>query len=72
MAHLYDYAGIDGKVILPTPEECRTDKPNALSWDISVSTARCSAGSTWSGAIHRWKITNQPEDRDKALRIARG
>lgn len=27
-----DYAGLDGFVPLPTPEECADGKPNALAW----------------------------------------
>lgn len=29
---IYDYAGLGGEVSLPTPEECRDCKPNAMGW----------------------------------------
>ena len=29
---MYDYAGLNGEIILPTPEECNEHKPNALAW----------------------------------------
>lgn len=29
---LYDYAGLNGEISLPTPEECRRCQPNALGW----------------------------------------
>ena len=34
---LYDYAGMNGEVILPTPEECDRSMPNGLSWHTPVS-----------------------------------
>jgi hypothetical protein len=68
----YDHADMDGKVVLPTPEECRTDKPNALSWDISVTDGAMFGGLYMEAAIHRWRITSQAEDREKARRIAAG
>ena len=30
---LFDFAPINGKVLLPTPEECAQGKPNAFSWN---------------------------------------
>lgn len=29
---IYDYVGLDGEILLPTPEECRLNQPNALGW----------------------------------------
>ncbi|MBM4048860.1 MAG: hypothetical protein FJ279_27480 [Planctomycetes bacterium] len=68
----YDHAGFDGEIVLPTPEECRTNKPNALSWDISVTDGAMFGGMYMEAAVHRWQITHQAEDRDKARRIAKG
>ena len=68
----YDHAGLDGEVVLPTAEECLADKPNALTWDISVSDGAMFGGLYIEGAIHRWTITRQAEDREKARRIAKG
>lgn len=68
----YDHAGFDGRVVLPTPEECLADKPNALSWDISVTDGAMFGGLSIEGAIHRWTITRKDDDRDKVRRIARG
>lgn len=69
---IYNHAGLDGKVVLPTPEECRENKPNALSWDISVSDGAMFGGFYLEAAVHRWKLTGQAEDRRKARRIAGG
>jgi len=68
----YDHAGLDGKVVLPTAEECLADQPNALSWDISVTDGAMFGGLYIEGAIHRWTITRQAEDREKVRRIAKG
>ena len=68
----YDHAGLDGKVVLPTAEECRADKPNALSWDISVTDGAMFGGLYIEGTIHRWTITREAEDREKVRRIAKG
>lgn len=62
----------DGNVVLPTPEECRADKPNALSWDISVTDGAMFGGMYLEAAVYRWQITNQAEDRENARRIASG
>ena len=69
---LRNQAGLDGEVVLPTPEECRSDRPNALSWDISISDGAMFGGLYMEAAIHRWQITGEAEDREKARRIARG
>ena len=68
----YDHAGLDGEVVLPTAEECLADKPNALTWDISVSDGAMFGGFYMEGAIQRWMITRQAADREKARRIAKG
>lgn len=68
----YDHADLEGSVVLPTPEECAANKPNALSWDISVTDGSMFGGMYMEAAINRWKITAAPEDREKVRRIARG
>lgn len=68
----YDHAGLDGRVVIPTAEECRANKPNAMSWDISITDGAMFGGFYMEAAIHRWKITKQAEDREKVRRVARG
>jgi len=65
-------ADMDGHIVLPTAEECLANKPNALSWDISVTDGSMFGGMYLEAAIHRWQITGQAEDREKAQRIAAG
>jgi len=69
---LRNQADPEGEVVLPVPEECRADRPNALSWDISITDGAMFGGLYMEAAIHRWKITNEAEDREKARRIAWG
>ena len=39
---LYDYAGLNGEVVIPTAEECLANKPNAFAWNTAVfSTGSC-------------------------------
>ena len=33
---LYDYAGADGEVVLPSLEECLENKPNAFAWNTPI------------------------------------
>lgn len=68
----YDHAGLDGEVILPTAEECRSNTPNALSWDISITDGSMFGGMYLEAAIHRCRITGDSEDRAKARRVAAG
>jgi len=69
---LRNQADPEGRVVLPTCDECRADKPNALSWDISVTDGAMFGGLYLEAAVHRWKITNGAGDRDKARRVATG
>ena len=29
---IYDYVGLNGEILLPSPKECLENKPNALGW----------------------------------------
>ena len=33
---LYDYAGLNGEVVIPTAEECLANKPNAFAWNTPI------------------------------------
>jgi hypothetical protein len=69
---IYNHADLDGNVVLPDPEECQMSKPNALSWDISISDGAMFGGFYIEAAIQRWMITGRDEDREKVRRIASG
>ncbi len=69
---LLDFTGLDGKVPLPSPAECRAGKPNALGWFQPTENGAMFTGLYLDAAIHRWKLTNSPDDADKARRLMRG
>lgn len=67
-----DYAGLDGSVSLPTPEECREGKPNALAWWCPAENGAFFNGLYVDGLINRWKATGEEQDRIRAEKIALG
>lgn len=71
-AIVLDYAGLDGSISLPTPEECAAGKPNALAWWCPAENGAFFNGLYIDGLINRWKQTRDERDRDRVHRIARG
>lgn len=67
-----DYAGLDGRVLLPSPEECEAGQPNALAWWCPAENGAFFNGLYIDGLLNRWKATGDPEDRNKAQKIAEG
>lgn len=69
---LIDYTDLDGKVDLPTPEECREGKPNALGWYQPIENGAMFGGLYMDAAINRWKRTGSESDAHKARRLMEG
>lgn len=69
---LNDYTDLDGTKILPTAEECRDSKPNALAWWTPIENSSMYGGLYMDGIIKRWEFTKSAEDADRARRIAKG
>ncbi|MBN8823273.1 MULTISPECIES: hypothetical protein [unclassified Spirosoma] len=69
---LYDYAGRDGTIFMPTAEECNTDKPNGLSWFSPIENGAFFNGIYIDGLCNRWKISRKREDALEARKIANG
>ncbi|GAB3970301.1 hypothetical protein GCM10028806_18110 [Spirosoma terrae] len=69
---LYDYAGRDGAVSIPTSEECKTDKPNGLSWFSPIENGAFFNGIYLDGLCNRWKVSRKPADAQEARRVANG
>ncbi len=69
---MLDFAGLDGAVSIPTPEECRLGKPNALGWWSPIENGGFFNGLYMEAAVTRWHTTQQKEDADKARRLAGG
>lgn len=70
--HILDYVGLDGEVLLPTPDDCALSRPNALSWGCPNEDGAMFGGLYLEAAIGRRRITEREEDREKARRIAEG
>ncbi len=58
---LYDYAGLKGEVVLPTPEECEKYQPNALAWNTPIENGGFFNGILLLGLVESWK--NQPSEK---------
>lgn len=69
---MLDFADEQGKVIMPTPEECRLGKPNALGWWSPIENGGFFNGLYIDAMIDRWKITKAKSDAEKVRRMARG
>ena len=59
---MIDFADMDGKVSLPTPEECREGKPNALGWWAPIENGAMFNGLYMDAAVNRWKRTQAATD----------
>ena len=69
---ILDYAGLDGTVELPTAEECRDGKPNALGWWTPIENGPFFTGLYMDAILRRWKLTGDPADREKARTLMEG
>jgi hypothetical protein len=69
---LYDYAGRDGNNFLPTPDDCKTDKPNGLAWWSPIENGAFFNGIYLDGLCNRWKISRKEADAREARKVADG
>jgi hypothetical protein len=69
---MIDFAGLDGSVALPTPEECREGKPNALGWWSPIENGAMFNGQYMDAMVNRWKQTGEEETAAKARRLMEG
>lgn len=69
---MIDFADMDGKVSLPTPEECREGKPNALGWWAPIENGAMFNGLYMDAAVNRWQRTKSAEDAEKARKLMQG
>jgi hypothetical protein len=68
----YDYTALDGRVLLPTPEECRESKPNALGWWTPVENGGFFGGLYLDALTRRWTSTRDPKAAAEARQVASG
>lgn len=69
---MLDYTGLDGAVDIPSPEECRLGKPNALGWWSPIENGAFFNGLYLEAMLHRWRFSGQEADADKARRLVAG
>jgi hypothetical protein len=69
---MLDFTDEQGKVEIPTPEECRAGKPNALGWWSPIENGGFFNGLYIDAMIDRWHITQDKADAEKVQRIAQG
>lgn len=69
---LLDFTDLDGEISLPTPEECREGRPNALGWWTPIENGAMFNGLYLDGVVARARATGRREDRDLAHRLADG
>ncbi len=64
---LYDYVGE-----LPTPEDCRLGKPNAIGWNSPIENGPMFTGLYLPAVCERARRSGLPSDREQAHRLAKG
>jgi len=69
---MIDFCDLDGSVSLPTPEECREGKPNALGWWSPIENGAMFNGLYMDAALLRWRRTKSADDAAKARRLMEG
>jgi len=69
---MIDFADMNGKVSLPTPEECREGKPNALGWWAPIENGAMFNGLYMDAAVNRWQRTQAASDAEKARKLMEG
>ncbi len=69
---MYDYTGLNGEVVLPTPEECAGDVPNALGWWTPIENGGFFNGMYLIAQCDRYDRNKTPENREKVRRLVAG
>jgi hypothetical protein len=69
---MIDFTDLDGSVSLPTPEECRDGKPNALGWWAPIENGAMFNGLYMDASVNRWRQTRSADDAAKARRLMEG
>lgn len=67
-----DYTDLDGSYRRPTPEDCREQKPSALSWGVPVEDGPMFNGLCLDAMCNRWKLTRNAlvsQHRDAILDV---
>jgi len=69
---LLDYAAPDGSVEIPSPEECRARRPNALSWWTPIENGAFFNGLYLDALCTKWALYSAEETRTEIRTLVRG
>lgn len=69
---MYDYTGLDGEVLLPTPRECEQSKPNALGWWSPVENGGFFTGMYLCAKCEEYLLEPTPAGIEKIRLLVRG
>lgn len=69
---LFDYAALEGGVLLPTPEECQAGKPNALGWWAPIENGAFYGGLYLDALCNRCRTSKTDEAKQEARTVAAG
>lgn len=69
---LYDYAGLKGEVLLPTPEECAENKPNTMGWWSPIEDGAFFNGDYLLSQCPRYERLKTKEARARARQLVSG
>lgn len=69
---LYDYAGLKGEVVLPTPEECLANKPNAFAWNTPIENGGFFNGDLLTALCDLYEIFPSEKLAKQMRTLARG
>jgi len=69
---MVDFTALDGWVNLPTPDECRDGKPNALGWYQTIENGAMFTGLYMDAAVNRWRAARSTANAEKARRLMEG
>ena len=69
---LLDYAGRNGEVVLPTPEECLANKPNAFAWNTPIENGSFFNGVLLTGLCDLYEKFPSEKLQAQMRRLVRG
>ncbi len=69
---MLDYVGLDGEIVLPTPDECERSVPNALGWWTPIENGGFFNGLYLISQCERCERNDTPENQEKVRKLVRG
>lgn len=69
---IYDYVGLNGEVLLPTPEECRMNQPNGLAWWTPIEDGAFFTGIYLTGECDRYLSRRGPATGEEIRKLVSG